>query len=195
MFPTRTALIIGVLVAAVAVVASGLAVREATNSAFTASTENTGNAFQTAALELNDDDAGNSLLTAGSMVPGDSVSGCIDVSYVGDAVALTPVKLFRDAAGAPGPFDAYLVLMVEEGTGGGYGDCAGFAPESTVYFGGLNDFPTDYAAGIALFTPGNGVGQQTRKTYRMTATLANNTPDTYQGLNHTADFTWEVRSS
>src|SRR3712207_1276823 len=79
--------------APVALIASAALVWQASNAAFTATTDNTGNNFSSGSVALGDDDSATALLTPSNLKPGSTNAECIKVSYTG-TLASSGVKLF-----------------------------------------------------------------------------------------------------
>lgn len=166
---------------------------QSTNAAFTGATSNTSNTFSAGTVALTDDDAGSAMFNAADMVPGQTEQRCIEVSYTGSSFDLDAVRLHSavtDTGLAP-----HVDLSIEEGTGGDFADCSGFAASSTLFTGtlaGLGSTHGSHATGIAAYTPASG---STDRTYRVTATLGNDTPNSAQGSGAGAAITWELHSS
>lgn len=158
------------------------------NAAFVDTTDNTASSFTTGTVVLTDDDAGAALFTASGMTPGNGVVECITVTYSGTQLP-APVRLYGSTTGG---LDTYLDTTIEVGTGGSFGNCAGFTPTSTVFNNTLENFAathTDWATGIATFT---AAANPTSRTFRVTIDVQN-TPAA-QGLTSTADFTFETQA-
>lgn len=90
-----------------------------------------GNSFEAGTVELVDDDLGRSLFNLSNMAPGRPVEKCITVSYEG---TILPVELTLGAT-TNGELAPYLSVVVESGTGAGFGSCAGFEPDESVFSG------------------------------------------------------------
>jgi hypothetical protein len=153
----------------------------ATYSAFSSTTTNSANLFSNAK-------------------PGDSDTGCINVSY--DGTLDSTVRLYANVTGA---LPQYLTLTVTRGTdpSPSFDSCAGFTPDGTnyigagngvVYSGTLAAFPASYASGLVDPIPASPEtwSNPESHSYRFTITLQND--DAAQGLNGSADFTWEARN-
>ena len=193
------------LVALVALAVVALLVVRTSRAAFVATTDNRGNSFVAGDVVLSDDDAGvAALFSETDFVPGASVEACIAVRYEGTIADPGPVVLYSGGfVDVPGPDPAsvglsdHLVLTVEEGTGGSFGDCGGFSPSSTIVSGvPLSSFDatrTDYASGAGTWDPSSS--PETR-TYRFEVTLDEaSVPNEEQGAGTTdLSFTWEVTS-
>jgi predicted ribosomally synthesized peptide with SipW-like signal peptide len=183
------ALLVSLAVVSVLIVQRSVAV-------FTATTDSTGNSFSTGTVDLVDDDLGAAMFTATGIVPGQSVTDCIVVTYQGIVADPSGVKLYSGGYTDSGDLDTYLNLTIDEGTGGTFGDCTGFTLENTIESGGtLSDFDTthtSYATGAGVWDPSS---TPESKTYRITVALDAAAPDAEQGESVTAaTFTWEVQS-
>ena len=192
-FIQRKGVRLGIAAMASLVAVSAL-VYQTSNAAFTDTTDNAGSSWTAGSVTLTDDDGGSAMFTSADMVPGDAVENCITVDYTGSTFDLDQVKLYGSVTdnGLGGELD----LVVEEGTGGGFGDCTGFSPAQTVFASNtLNAFGaahSSYANGAGGYTPASG---STSRTYRFSVTLGTDTPNSAQGTDATATFTWEVQSA
>lgn len=180
--------------AALSLLMVSLFVVRASSAAFSAQTTNASNSWATGAVALTDDDGGgaaSAMFDVTGMTPSDTVVKCITVTYAGSADP-SPVKLYSSVT--DNGLADHLDVTVEEGDGGGYGSCVGFVTSATIASGvTLTDFAgyADYASGIGTWDP-TATGQS--KTYRFSVTLGADTPDTAQGADAQAGFTWELTS-
>ncbi len=188
-------------------VVSALLVWQASYAAFSATTDNSGNNWSAGTVKLTDDDSGSVLFTMTNMKPGDTSTNCIQVTYTGTLAAA--VKLYGKvmAPTAPTPdLSPFVQLKVEQGTGGGFGNCTGFTPNATtpvLFNGNLGGTTapfamTDWNSGLTTaFTPtgGTGAGYSETYTFRFTATLDPAANNTAQGGSVTANFIWEAQNS
>jgi hypothetical protein len=166
-------------------------------AAFTATTDNEGNAFRTGAIDLADDRVG-ALFDVSGMVPGDAVVRCITVTYTGsvDPGTLSQVRVYSGATedDTDGLASA-LTLQVEEGAGATDAACTGFTTPSVVTTGAFSAFlaRVDHADGVGSWVPA-ATGAQ--RSYRITAALPANAPDSTQGSALTGvSFVWELQAS
>ena len=108
-------------------------------------------------MSLTDDDGGTALFSVTDMVPGDTETACIEVTYTGSIVGadLAGLNLYGASSGA---LAAELDLDVQRSAAGG--SCAAFASAATVYSGALSSLGTDFATGAAGLTPGTSAGAQ-----------------------------------
>lgn len=165
-------------------------------AAFSDTTQSTGNTFSTGTVDLVDDDLAAAIFTVSGMVPGDSVTDCITVTYQGTVADPSGVRVYSGGYTDSGTLASHLNLTIEEGTGGSFGDCTGFTTENTIESGttlaGFDSTHTDYATGAGVWDPAS---TPVSKTYRITVVLDAATPDAQQGASVTAmTFTWEVQS-
>ena len=120
------------------------------------------------------------------MVPGDTETACIEVTYDGTIVGadLAGLNLYGTSSGA---LAAELDLDVQRSAAGG--SCAAFSSAATVYSGALSALGTSFATGAAGLTP-----SATNETvaYQFSVTLPASAPNGVQGASGAADFTWEV---
>ena len=180
------ALIVGsALVSALGV---GALAYTATSAAFSGTTDNLSNNFGAATVTLTDDDFGGANFNVTNMLPGDTASDCIEVTYTGTTTSLAGLKLYGTSAGL---LADDLDLVVQHGAVGE--SCATALPTLTaVYSGDLDALGTNYATGANGFTP-TAIGQMI--PYFFDVTLDPLTPNTAQGDVASADFTWEVLST
>ncbi len=186
-----TALVLGVL---------GTIAGVGTWSAFSATTDNSGNAFASGTVEIGDDDSGSAMLSLANAKPGDSDAACIVVDYTGSLPA--SVKLYGSTGG--NGLAQYLDLKVIRGTkSSGFDACGDFTVDATdyigsgagvIYDGTLQGYPDGYGGGIDD-TPGATETWATGEThaYKFVVTVQND--GAAQGLNASQVFTWEARNN
>ncbi|GGQ40510.1 hypothetical protein [Couchioplanes azureus] len=170
------------------VVSSGV-MWQASSAAFTANTGNSANSWNAGTVALSDDDTGAAMFSPTNLRPGSTGDKCITVSYTGSLSAT--VKMY--GSGISGALAPYLDLVIEEGSGGGYGSCTGFTASGTAYTGTLANFGStrnSFANGVGTFAPASA----SSKTYHISYTVNASTPDSAQGASAAATFTWEAAS-
>ena len=143
--------------------------------------------FAAGHVALADDDTDRSLFDVPAMAPGDEHENCLSVTYSG--VVEDPVV--RLAGRATGPLAESLRFSVAVGQGGGFGDCAGFVPEATLYEGSLAGFTDAHPPrnGLTAFTP---VGRGDERTFRFVFELVGATAE--PGAEAAVEFDWNVTS-
>ena len=181
--------------AAVAIVLMSLLVLRVSAAAFTAPTDNPANNWATGSIALSDDDGGgaaSALFNVTGMVPGQTESRCITVTYTGD-VDPTAVKLYTSVTdGGLGPHLDVTVREADES--GGVGSTCGTLSNAAVIVNNqtLNALATahpNYTNGAGVWNP-TATGQA--KTYQFSVTLGADTPASGQGADAQATFTWET---
>lgn len=205
---TKTALIV-FLIGVITSIA-GLA----TWSAFSSTTSNAGNQFETGSVTLTDNDSGTAMFNMTGGRPGDTVSKCITVSYSGTLTS--NVRLYGAATAGSG-LDQYLDLKVTRGTFSGAtpanmactnGAGSNFVADSASYSGGngagangvmfnarMNLYPTTWTTGI-VDAPGGTAEAWTNPeshVYRIDVTVAND--NNAASKTHTQTFTWEAQDA
>lgn len=182
-----------------------------TRAAFNGETLNAGNEFDSATIDLTDDDGDVIMFNVAGMLPGDTLDHCILVSYTGPAGRNSNgVKVFipsyTEAVGSD--LDTDLLITVEEGTDAtpvfdpsgtrtgvndSENDCSGFTIGTAIVTDEpLATFATTYAAGYGTWTP-IVTDTNTDQYYRITVELA--TASTAEGESMTAiPFTWRVEA-
>jgi len=171
-----------------------------TLAAFSSVTASAANGFASGTVALTDNDAGASVFTLAGMAPGDSVEGCVRVTYTGTLPAA--VRLYGSTGGSG--LDAYLALTVTRGGGlsGSSGACAGFTPDAVdyagrgggvVYQGTLADYADSFGDGLGDAPDASEVWTAGEShDYRFSVTLAD--VNGAQGRDASQAFTWEARS-
>jgi len=185
-------LIVGVLGAIVGV---------GTLSAFSSSTQNTGNNFDAGTVYLTDNDAGSALYNVTNRKPGDTLTSCIKLTYGGTLAA--DVRLYTSSTiNAVGQ---YINLTIDKGTSSGspaFPGCGTFSSEAQVFNGTLAGFASaknSYTNGVAAF-PGSQTAWNQGDTlvYRFTLTLQDDNNANGQGAgalqSGSHSFTWESRN-
>src|SRR4051794_24140686 len=176
-----------------AVLASGGLVWQSSYSAFSATTSNPTSNWTAGTVALSDDDSNTALFTAANLKPGATGTKCIAVTSTGSLAST--VKLYGTSYATTKDLASNINLKVEEGTGATTASCAGFTGGSTIFDGTMTSFgtaKTDFASGVGAWAP--AAGSQT-KSYKVTYSLSNSTPDTAQGGSAALGFTWESQNS
>jgi hypothetical protein len=175
-----------------------LLVVTSSRAAFVAQNDNVTNQVTAAAVDLTDNDSGNAMFTnVTGLMPGTTVSKCIDVTYTGTVDPL-PVKLYTTTP-PTGTLQTYLNLVIDvaDDNADAFGTCTNFGlvgGSSNVYSGTLQGFATtysDYASGRPTTWDPTGTGQT--KTFRFTVSVQDN--PAAEGLSSTFGFSWETRTS
>jgi len=177
--------------AVLAVLAASLMAFQATGAAFSATTENAGNAFTAGTVTISDNDSGTAMFNLTNMKPNDNAVGCIEVTYAG---SLDPEIRTYGAITAGDGLEDYLDLTIERGDG----TCAAFGGVTAVWtnvpdgdMGVFMGAATDYASGSDNWQPTGG-GADDTLPYRYTVNLQDNT--LAQGKTATVTFTWEAQN-
>jgi len=186
---SRSAGKIGLTLLVVALV--GTVVGIGTWSAFSSTTENSGNQFEAGTVTLGDDDSDGVLFNLSALKPNDTSDKCINVTYSGSLAA--SVKVYGSGSGGLGQ---YLTLTVTRGTiaSPAFPSCTGFTADDgggELYSGNLADFPASYGAGIA--DPNGSWSSGENHVYKVSVTVQDN--ESAQGLTASQSFTWEARNN
>ncbi len=192
-FTRRSSRIATVIAVPMAFMAAGVLVSTSSYAAFSDTSSNQQNSWRAGTVQL-DDDAGRALFTAGNARPGDGGTNCIAVTSTGSLAS--QVRLYADDVSGTAGLAEHLVLRIEQGTGGGYGTCEGFTPQSTVFDGRLSGFTgahSSYGSGAPTWSPTGGASET--RTFRITWKLADDAPNAVQGGTATTSFVWEVQNS
>jgi len=177
--------------ALISVFAAALLAFQSTTAAFSATTENAGNAFAAGSVTLSDNDSGTAMFNLPNMKPNDAAVGCIEVTYSG---SLDPEVRTYGASTAGDGLELYLDLTIERGTG----TCAAFGTATPVWTNGTDGdlgvylgAVTNYATGKDNWQPTGG-GPADVVPYRFTMALQDNT--LAQAKTVTVTFTWEAQN-
>lgn len=170
----------------------GLMSLNASRAAFSGSTQNEANQWANGSVTLVDNDAGVALFNdLTNLVPGDTETNCIEVSYTGTVEAQVRV---HGAATAGSGLEDYLDLTIQRGTG----TCAAFVANVTVWDGTSGDLgvflstATDYSSGADTWGVTGGLPEE-MVPFRITATVQDDNGG--QGLDTTVTFTWEGQNT
>ncbi|MBA8792472.1 hypothetical protein FHX74_000066 [Friedmanniella endophytica] len=183
-----------------ALVVSGLAVAQASYSAYSATTVNPTSNWTSGTVALSDDDANTALFTASNLKPGATGSQCITVTSTGSLAST--VKLYGTNYATTNDLASQISLTVVQGSGGSFGNCTNFTASTTnptLYSGSLAGFgtgataKTSFATGIGDWAP-TGTGSESR-TFKISYSLASNAPNSSQGGTAALGFTWEAQNS
>jgi predicted ribosomally synthesized peptide with SipW-like signal peptide len=168
----------------------GIGAGAGTWSAWSRTTENDNNTFQTGNVDISDNDGGSTPMFAlnGLSPESDAEVRCITVTYDGNLPS--SVRLYGETAGSG--LDPYLDVTVTRGTMPDADfDCNGFTPDAgggVVYDGTLGDYPDDYANGIVdpeAWTNGE------QHAYRFEISVQDD--NGAQGKSASQAFSWESR--
>jgi predicted ribosomally synthesized peptide with SipW-like signal peptide len=171
-----------------------------TFAAFSSTTSSSGLSFEAGSVNLADNDANSALYSVTNKKPGDTVTGCIKVTYTGTVAS--DVRIYTTST--VGTLGQFIDLTITPGSQAvsSFPSCVGFVADAggPLYSGTLQNFANtknSYANGIADY-PGILATSWTANdsvVYQVSVTLQVATPDTAQGLTTgTHSFTWEARS-
>jgi hypothetical protein len=202
-----------VLVAAVPVglVLSAAVVWQSTSAAFSATTENAGNAWRTGTVVLSDSDSGTALFNStddGMLKPGSSRAQCIRVDYTGNLPSDVKLYVTTPADGFT-TLDEHLVMSIERGQDDTdvLPDCTGFTPTGPASYL-YNTHPADddladqtktlsdlktrstYVTGIPVAT---SVPKGTGLTFRIRYSVKD--ANDAQNTRSDATFVWEAQNT
>jgi hypothetical protein len=155
--------------------------------------------FGIGTVVLSDDDAGGSIVSLVLAQPGDTSTGCINVSYTGSLN--TSIRLYATVSGGLGP---YVALVVTRGTlsPSSFNSCGSFVADTPNYIGAgqgvvysdlLSSYPGSWDTGI-VDPPSSPQTWQTgdAHAYRIQVTLTNDSGA--EGESAAVDFDWEAQN-
>ncbi|MFC5501328.1 hypothetical protein ACFPJ4_03625 [Lysinimonas soli] len=196
----RTRRLATLIVGPTAILVAGLLVWNGSNAAFTATTRNTGNNWETGSVLLSDDDLGAAAFRVSGVVPGQTGSRCIVVTS--ESTVPGEVRMYVDTIGAQG-LENNITISMESGSGGSFANCTGFVPDAPPVGPALSlaaaaASSNSYATGILPWATTGTPGET--KTYRATWTfdvtgLTQTQIDALQGKSASADVVWELQST
>jgi hypothetical protein len=179
-----------------ALLVSGVAVSQASYSAFSATTQGEANSWKSGTVAISnsaDKNTGTATFAAENLKPGSTASKCITVTSSGSLAS--NVKLYSTKASFTSTNDlgAHIDLVITEGTGGNSA-CEGFKPEVKIYSDTLAALSkkTAFADGAGTWAPAGGPAT---RTYQITYTLNQGAPNTTMNSTAAIGFTWEAQNS
>ncbi|MDN4645926.1 hypothetical protein [Arthrobacter sp. PsM3] len=188
-----------------ALLISGVAVSQASYSAFSSTVASPASNWtagtvkiESGAINGNGATGGTAMFTATGMKPGSTGSKCITVTSSGSLASA--VKLYATDAKTANEFGANVDLVITEGTAPVENSCKDFTaltPAAAPYIGTLADFGaknTSFGTGFGTWTPA-GNGKTETRGYMITYTMKTGAPNTTQGGTASMGFTWEAQNS
>lgn len=177
-------------IAALAAIALASAmVLRTSSAAFTDTADNASNSWEAGTVTLSDDDGGSALFSASGLVPSDTSTNCIEVTYGGSVTLSSAVDLYASVTETTVGGDGLgndLDVVVEMGDAAT--SCSLIGVPTEIYNGTLAAFDTS-ASPLDTWTPS---GTDTMRPFQFTVTLGDDTPDSAQGEGADATFTWSA---
>ncbi|MBL8928499.1 MAG: hypothetical protein JNL54_00100 [Kineosporiaceae bacterium] len=173
-----------------ALLASSAVVYQASNAAFSATTTNGANSWQSGSVALSDNDSGVAMFSVTGLSPGDTGEKCIVVTYGGSLNAA--VTLYATSYTDSG-LGQYLDLTIQEGTGA-QANCSDFSSSATLHNTDLDAFATTstgFGTGVSSWAPAGG--SAATKTFRFAWTLQDD--NGAMGKSSQVTFTWEAQNT
>jgi hypothetical protein len=190
---SRSRLLVPVAGAVIGATLCSTMVWRTSSALFSGTTANPSNSWATGGVSLSDDSSGTAMFTSGgdgNLTGGQVLTKCIKVTYTGSITSGVSVKLYSTATGALAP---YLNLVVDQGTGGAFGNCTGFSVGTAgIYSGtvaGMATADTNFATGAGSWAPSSTGATQ---TYRFTVTVSSSAAA--QSTTASGSFTWEAQA-
>ena len=167
-------------------------------SAFSKTTQNDSNVVTAGDVTLSDNDSAQAAYDIPTAKPGDTDERCIRVTFDGNLPST--VKLYRSAFSGSTGLESNVNLTILKSATGTQADCSDFGSSSSVFAtAALSTFTaTNFAGGISLTDQGGSAvwNNGDAVTYRITAILPSNAPDTAQGkTTGTHSFVWEAQNN
>ncbi|HSO91350.1 MAG TPA: hypothetical protein VLR70_09400, partial [Arthrobacter sp.] len=168
-----------------ALLVSGLAVSQASYSAFSSTTVDGGNNWAAGTVKLVNN-AGGAVFTAANLKPGQNGAKCITVTSTGSLASTVTLYAKDFNTAVTNDLSPYIDLVITEGSGGA-ADCEGFLPSSAPADTSaltLSSFgaKTAFADGVGTWAPSGATSAKpATRTYKIDYTLKSDVPDTAQG--------------
>ncbi|MDI3213858.1 TasA family protein [Arthrobacter sp. AL12] len=182
-----------------ALLVSGLAVSQASYSAFSSQTVDAGNNWAAGTVKLVNN-AGSAVFKAENLKPGQTGAKCVTVTSTGSLASAVKLYAKDFNTAVTNDLSPFINLVITEGTGG-TADCQGFQPSVTpadtseltlASFGTKSTF----ANGVGTWAPaGATTAAPVARTYKIAYTLSSTAPDSAQGGTANVVFTWEAQNS
>jgi hypothetical protein len=175
--------------------ASGALVWQGSEAAFTASASNPSNSWASGTVALTNSQPGSALFNVTALVPGNTATKCITVSYTGNVNA--EIRMYATSPSASNQLAKDLDLEIStSAAASGTADpgCTGSYSWGAPLVTTLDAFngKIDYATGTLVPAWTSAAGPQYR-AYKIKYTL--NTASNAQTLTAGTTFTWEARNS
>ena len=220
--PRRRGAGVALAVVPLAVVASGALVYQASNAAFTATTQSGSNSFAAGNVVLANSTSGSALFAVTGVKPGAALAStqfkCVTVDYTGSLASSVKLYLKNFSNPTPGAnahnLGSYLRVSIEQSsTTASDAACTGFTATGTyVNAGGAggNDLATiagaatDWASGLGAWAAPAGNVTAQHRSYKISYWLPDvaetgmpnqATLDDLQGASTQTDLVWEARNT
>lgn len=178
----------------VALLVSGVAVSQASYSAFSDSTATSSTNWAAGTVKLTKDVPTTALFTAANLKPGESGTKCIAVTSSGSLASTVKIYGTGYTNLLPNDLGSNITVDITQGPGVA-ADCSTFTGTS-LYSGSLDVLGTTnktFATGLGNWAP-TGTPSEIR-TYKITYTLKSDAPNSTQGGTAALGFTWEAQNS
>jgi hypothetical protein len=190
----------GFIAAGVAIVGTGSGVMAASYSAFSSTTDNPANSWNTGSVALADDDASGAMFYGTNQQMNANGTKCIKVTSTGTLAS--SVKMYSTGYSDPSTPTALaphikLTIKIGSSTGAGsFADCSTFAASSTLYDGTLagyyTSYGTAYSGGLAT---GWTMAANAGTDYRVFQFIWSYDSTAPQNATAQDTFTWEAQGS
>jgi hypothetical protein len=185
----RGKLAVSVISLALLTVVAGMAVF----SAFSSTASSGTNTFASGTVELTSNGTGAVLFSMPAMVPGDSPSRCVEVTYTGSLPA--DVQFYGTFTGSFAPYlDTVVTRGTFPGTAPAANACTGFVPDTAagdVFTGLLSGLPT---LALPFQDPASSWVTNDAHVYKLEVTLPANAASASQGLTTSGSLTWQAEN-
>jgi hypothetical protein len=157
---------------------AGLIVGQSSSAAFTAQTSTGASSFTSASVDLTNSKAASAVFTVDKIVPGQTGTQTVDVTYTGDAPVA--VKLYAKDGDTTTALAKALQITVK-------------VDSAQIYAGSLADLSakTAFAQGVGAWAP---TATATKK-YDITWTLPTTADNTVKGMTTQLKLAWEAQTA
>ena len=184
----------GLIAAGVAIAGTGSGVVAASYSAFSTTTSNAANSWNTGSVALTND-TGSAMFTGTNQQMNATATKCITVTSSGTLAST--VKLYTTSFSDTNSLGSHIVLTINVGAGSINATCTGFVSTANLWTGTLAGFNTlhsaSYANGVlTTWTPQQVTTVAESKQFQFIWSYDSTTP---MSSTASATFTWETQGS
>jgi hypothetical protein len=162
-------------------------------SAFSSTASSGTNTFASGSVQLATNGTGAVLFSMPAMVPGDTESRCVQVTYTGSLPA--DVQFYGTFTGTLAPYlDTVVTRGAFSGSAPAANACTGFLPDAgggDVFTGSLDGLP---ASALPFDDPASSWVANDAHVYMITVTLPAAAVSASQGLSTSGSLTWQAQN-
>ncbi len=157
-----------------------------TSSVLDADAQASGSTLSSGRVELRDDDNGATLFDLPALLPGEPVTNCLEVVYLGSVFG-GDIRLSAKGGGELAP---YLDTEILIGEGGGFENCDDFVPTDTLFEGTLEELGAAHGVNGTPLSAFPIREARVARTFQITFELRDDAAA--EGGSATTSFQWTV---